>query len=402
MLNLLLYIYIIFLPLSDMLFNIIYNFNILGISINLIDILYILITFILVINKYKNNKLNNDNIYKYLFIGFTLIICYNPIIAFIYDNNIKLLLISILNCIFKYYPLILLIDNDKINLSAQKLIMCLTISSLIFMILAYNNEYFNDLIYSGYFTTEIGNRSIPIDRAVGFISLGDGNSQALFCTFIFAFTLYAFLEGFTNLLVVILAFIASFINVSYIASRGAFLALLLIILVNFRINIIISKIIIQRILMVIIILFIFTYFNKDKLSLVWFRIFESGITQLDLDPNAKSGRLASTKEGIKYIQNNPNVLLYGDVNGKFNLYGQTVHNGFIKSIHSIGIMGIIWIISFLLYIKKKIGKGYISIIIPFVVSLLTLPDFAFLYYLFYIVLYKKIEDKSKLKIYEYK
>jgi hypothetical protein len=270
------------------------------------------------------------------------------------------------------------------------------------MILAYNNAFFYNLIYSGHFRTEIGNRSIPIDRAVGFINLGDGNSQALFSTFIFAFTLYALFEGFTNLLVVILAFIASFINVSYIASRGAFMAILLILLFSSWKNIKISKKNIRRILILIIILFIFVYFNKDKLSLVWFRLFESGITQRDLDPNAKTGRLVSAKEGIKYIQNNPIVLLYGDVNSKFNLYGQTVHNGFIKSIHSIGIMGIIWIISFLLYIKKRIGKGYISLIIPFVISLLTLPDFAFLYYLFYIVLYKKIEEKSKLKLYKYK
>jgi hypothetical protein len=263
------------------------------------------------------------------------------------------------------------------------------------MILSYYNEYIVlDVLKTNYPIVEQYG-PLSSNRAMGFINLGDGNSQTIFCAYILSIVLYAFFNGYINSTIVIISFMSCFINIAFIASRGGLLTGILVILLNIGKHITFNKKTVFEISILISAIILFVYFNYQKLYYVSYRMLKSGVTQNDLDPKAKSGRLVSAIEGIDYIVENPNILLNGDTKAKFNLYGQTVHNGFVKSIHYAGILGIVWVLYMLIYAQKKIGKGRLSIIIPFIISLLTLPDFYFLYYLFYAIYYIDIIKYEK-------
>lgn len=393
MLNILIYLYLMLLPVSDRIFDLYSTIEMRGKSLNFADIFYSVILVLLIAGTRKSEC--PKRIIRYLnllVIGGMLLLLYPRVIDYVvYRESLMVVLFAGIKVFVRYMPLVLIIHRYLNELSPRAVVAALTFSSMILAL----TSIFNDYLMSKFGIERLSAMEIYTTgtiRATGFISIGDGNSQAIFSTFVLALVLINFVHNKTGGVWVIIAFIASFFSVSLIASRGGFISLIAVLVFTQWRKVALTKRQFWYVLVLVVVIVVFTLRNQSMLETVRYRLFQSGVTQQDLNYKGGGGRLYGALAGIGYIFDNPNTFLVGDIARGFSIgVGSTVHNGIIKSVHYAGLLALLWVFGILINYFKVAKLHNVAIIIPFVISLFTLPDFILLLYLvyYYLLMYSK-------------
>jgi hypothetical protein len=298
-------------------------------------------------------------------------------------RSIISLVSGLFKTVIKYFPLFLIAKGYSGKLDKGSIVKIMVFSSILLMTAA----IFSDFIASRISMYRMLGAGGDL-RVAGFLGLGNSNAQAIFSVFVLAVAISGFLDMQISLAYVVIAFFSCFMTVALTASRGGLLGMGLVIVLTKWVSFKTTPRSLGTVLMLLISVTLISYYLWDNLSLVLYRMFESGTTETDLDYRGDAGRLAMSLRGLEFLYDNPKVLLIGDISKQYNPGGQTVHNWIIHSVLSAGLWALAWIINgFRKYFLMNEGMRII-VIVPFLIAALSYPMYSmFVYlclYLFYV------------------
>ena len=378
MLELLLYVYIAIFPLSQRIFNLLGEISVGSFHMGVGDAFYLLVFLVITLWAVRTPKLRVN--YNYSITSLLRFLILGYMAARVYPFIVDLLILGkdyvevmpfMVKNIMLFIPLYIISQKGFVLLRKKYLLASLLVSSLILMLSAIFNDFFAQALSFDLVIAESGDI-----RVRGLFGFGDGNSQAIYSVFVFAVLASNLELSQDSFWMAVVGFISAFVNTSLVASRGAFVSLILVVALIrwFRVKTT-KKSILYTVLFLVAIV-VATYFMREQLELVVFRMFESGTTQRDFDPSGDTGRLVSLLEGVQYVINRPRVLFWGDYFGNtFNLYGQTSHNWWVKAVLNAGIVGLLWVTVSFSWAFFRLRKSNLKILMTFMVASFSYPDY---------------------------
>jgi len=376
----LLFIYIATFPVSSALFDAIAlplgDFG----RVSLID----MSRFFLVIGLLNSNKfygIKQKSIITQIGVFLLIIISYNLFKnLFLGNTNGIQFTKSAFKVTLQYLPMLLLINKFSYHQLGDKFIyksvLTASVLVLISMIFKKSISSFYGLSGSTFIIKEL-----DVERSSGYFALGDLNSMAIFQVMITAYFIIKMKLKKDCRYFVISSIIISLMTIGHTASRGAFVA---IILMLFFIGGKSTRVLnlLKYISLASFFLLIFYFINPKFFEPVVYRFFESGTTEKDLDTRGNEGRIANMASFVEFALTHKDVLWIGDVNRTFKFGNQTVHNAFLQMLSYAGIFAFAL---FLYYNLKFIVEAWrnrlLAIYVPVFVGLMTLPDSGNIFYL---------------------
>lgn len=398
--NILVYIYIATLPVSDVLWNFIaVDFTLTGIgTISVIDVMRLALLFALFsLPAVKKSKESFLLYYLVLFV-FLLFIYFRFQLLITDQAGLFDFFKFLFKHFIRYLPLVMILKimpSSKFQIRSLKNTV-LTSSIIIFISVVFRS-YFESILGISYQLYEIS--EIGIQRQVGFFAFGGANAMAACQVIIVSFFIYISIkENNPKSIYLLISFSIAVLTVALVASRGSLFALSIVTLFAIFYHRARFKNLFGYLFALSFVLFILLSVKPDLFEAVVFRLIESETADRDIDFASGEGRLFSYYYYYQFLLNHRGILLFGDIEQSFKLGTQTIHNGYLQMVQYGGIIAfvIFFLLNYKLVLQMLRHKSFI-IYVPYFITTSVNSDFTNIYFvavLQWIVLsYKNFNSK---------